>query len=60
MYKLLVRCVCVPFQLTVGRWKGDTGREQVRQYELDVIERMNEPPWNTTLAKERGLPVSGC
>lgn len=45
-------------QMTVSNWKGEEGRKQVEEFKKEVIERMTEPPWNSTLAKENNLPVT--
>lgn len=44
-------------QITVGVWKGEEGKRQVMEFRKEVIARMSEPPWNSTEAQERNLPV---
>lgn len=46
------------FQISLGDWKGETGRNEFSAFQNEVIARMEEPPWNSTVAKELNLPVS--
>lgn len=38
--------------MTLGKWRGEQGRLQVEELRTEVIERMAEPPWNSTVAKD--------
>ena len=52
--KLISNSFC---QITLGNWKGETGRDEFMAFQREVIERMVEPPWFSNVAQERNLPV---
>lgn len=44
-------------KISTAEWVGDLAKSRLDQFNLDVIDRMSEPPWNSTYAKENGLTV---
>lgn len=36
---------------------GDEGKKRLDEFNVQVIERLAEPPWNSTYAKDNGIPV---
>lgn len=44
-------------QITTADWVGETGKQRLEQFEVDVINRMSEPPWNNSYAKDNNMTV---
>ena len=44
--------------MSVARWRGQEGERQVTKFLKDVLERMSEPPWYSTIAQETNQTVS--
>jgi len=44
--------------VSVARWRGQEGERQVTKFLKDVLERMSEPPWYSTIAQETNQTVS--
>lgn len=36
---------------------GDEGKQRLDEFNVQVLERLAEPPWNSTYAKDNGIPV---
>ncbi|XP_053376167.1 atrial natriuretic peptide receptor 1-like [Mercenaria mercenaria] len=41
--------------ITTAMWVGDDGKKRLEEFNIEVIERMSEPPWNSTYAKDNGI-----
>lgn len=47
----------VYFKVGLADWQGEDGKRRLDAFLVDVINRMSDPPWNSTLAQERNLTV---
>ena len=45
------------FQIGTAEFKGDEGLARRTQFRKDVITRMSDSPWNSTIAQENNLEV---
>ncbi|XP_060579361.1 atrial natriuretic peptide receptor 1-like [Ruditapes philippinarum] len=41
--------------VTPAQWVGDEGKQRLDAFSVEVIDRMAEPPWNSTYAKDNGI-----